>query len=199
MEEKIRAERLKLAQSRKRFIITRGSLKQKLGHFLDCSPETLRFSYGEHGKPVLAEKYAANPIAFSVSHSGDRCLIALTKQQQIGIDLEKINHHTDYLAIAKRYFSITELVALNALPDTSRRRGFFAGWTRKEAFLKSIGAGLSFGLDSFEVSVDPDATSPFLHADKKYDQYLFDISVGKDYMATLSAPHQDTIMRCWES
>ena len=155
-DERQRASRFRSAKHRRRFTLARGSLRSILSQYLGTSAGAVRFSYGTHGKPRLANTHEP-PLEFNLSHAGEYALCALTKNHSIGIDIEKIRN-TDpdyYLRLATRFFSRKEFEAIKAAPEHHRTLFFFSCWTRKEAYLKRHGVGLRLPLSGFTVNVDP--------------------------------------------
>jgi 4'-phosphopantetheinyl transferase len=151
-QEKNRAHRFRIDHLQREFIITRGTLRTLLGHYLNSEPTNIQLSYGPRGKPRIAG--AAN-IDFNVSHSANIALFAFTRDCEVGIDIEKICPLTDMYNIANRYFTAEETSQLMRIPANQREHAFYLCWTRKEAFIKAIGDGLSVRLDSFRVTFDP--------------------------------------------
>lgn len=155
--ELARAARFATATLRRRFIASREALRRILARYADADPTALDFASGPWGKPVLVAPAAAASLSFNLSHSADRMVCAVTAERRVGIDIEQARPDVDVVALAHRYFSAKEIAALMRLDAADRRRGFFAGWTRKEAFIKAIGKGLSMPLGAFSVSLDSDA------------------------------------------
>ena len=154
-DERQRATRFRSAKDRRHFTLARGSLRSILSQYLGTQAEAVRFSYGTHGKPRLANTHEPS-LEFNLSHSGEYALCALTKIHPIGIDIEKIRT-TDpnyYLRLATRFFSRKEFEAISAAPEHDRTLFFFACWTRKEAYMKRHGLGLHLPLSGFTVNVD---------------------------------------------
>ena len=131
-------------------------------HFGGSLPSTLqfatevRFEYLTSGKPQLVAEQNPRAVQFNVSHSSNMALIAVGSAHRLGVDIEEIRGDVDTTALAERFFSLRERAGLQALPDHLRVSGFFAGWTRKEAFLKATGDGLMFPLAEFSVTTHPD-------------------------------------------
>ena len=140
-------------------MVARGALRVLLGHYLACDPRRVRFRKGAQGKPYLEEGSESRRISFNMSHSGKIALYALTPVREIGVDIELVRPHQPALELAERFFARGEVAALRVLPEREREGSFFACWTRKEAYLKATGMGLSTPLDRFEVSIDPDDTT----------------------------------------
>lgn len=151
-----RADRFVFERDRRRFVVCRAALRTVLGGYLGCEPEALRFSYGEHGKPALSAARGAE-IEFNVAHAADVGVFAFACGTPVGVDVEALDRTVDFEGLASRFFSAGETRQLLSLPAADRRAGFFNCWTRKEAYIKAIGDGLSCPLDSFGVSLTPGA------------------------------------------
>jgi len=149
-DERARGARFVFEAHRRRFTAARCLLRELLGELLETAPAELRFEYGVAGKPALAWPKAE--LRFNVSHSGDQAVFAFARDVEIGVDIEEARG-VDHAAIAQRFFSPAECEALRSLPAERRSRGFFEIWTRKEAFVKARGGGLTIALDSFDVSL----------------------------------------------
>lgn len=159
-EESDRAARFHFAHLRESFVIAHGALRILLGKYSNIRPADIRFVYGSKGKPALAE---ANAIDFNLSHSGTLAVVAITTNCPIGVDIEEIRPVSDMQEIAKRFFCPEEANEVLSLPLDERERAFFCCWTRKEAYIKAIGDGLSTPLDSFCVTAKPDSPARFVH------------------------------------
>jgi 4'-phosphopantetheinyl transferase len=151
-EERARAARLVVPEKGRRRAAARALLRGLLGGYLDAAPADIALEAGRHGKPRLAGP-SLSGLHFNVSHSADTALFAFARAAELGVDLERVNARTDITAIARRFFAPGERTSLEALPESERRLGFFRCWTRKEAYLKLRGSGISQPLDGFEVSV----------------------------------------------
>jgi 4'-phosphopantetheinyl transferase len=150
-DERQRAARFVFDVHRRRFIAARGLLRERIAGLLGAAPEALRFAYGVAGKPSLA--WPETSLHFNVSHSGDRAVLAFSHALELGVDIEKARDDVDHVAISERFFSPAERRALEREPAERRSRAFFEIWTRKEAFVKARGGGLTIALDSFDVSL----------------------------------------------
>jgi len=162
-DETVRANRFIFLSDRNRFVMARGILRELLGAYLALSPAKLQFCYGDYGKPALKGKTAGSSLQFNLSHSGGLAVYALAFGRRLGIDVEHFRPQLAGEEIARRYFAVRELVELQKLPPQLRVEGFFLCWTRKEAYVKAQGAGMSIPLDSFTVSLTP-GRSEELHA-----------------------------------
>ena len=154
-EEQQRASRLVVHGERARFIVARARLRQLLGARLGVSPGSVDFSYGARGKPALAARFADSGLRFNVARSEDIAVYAFALDREIGVDVEAVRELPDADEIAARCFSLRENEAYLALSARDRPLGFFNCWTRKEAFVKAVGEGLSHPLEGFEVSLAP--------------------------------------------
>lgn len=154
-----RADRFHSARDRARYAAGRGALRMILSRHSGVAPRRLRFHYGPYGKPLLA---AGGDIQFNLSHSGELVLFAVTAGRQVGIDVECMARFDGLDALAQHYFSARERAAYRATDAGQRHEAFYACWTRKEAFLKATGFGLSMPLSDFDVSLEPDKPAALL-------------------------------------
>jgi len=154
-DERLKAGRLCVGEVRERFIVGRSVLRGILGQYLHVRPEQLRFSYGPHGKPAIAPECEGGGIRFNMSDSSGLAVFAVTRGREIGIDLERMRPDVPCEELARRYFAAAEVSEFLGLPESQRQEGFFNCWTRKEAYLKAIGRGLSFPLRNVVVSLAP--------------------------------------------
>jgi 4'-phosphopantetheinyl transferase len=145
-EESERAARFRFPEHRGRFIAARGILRTILGIHLGCEPQSLRFEYGRHGKPGLAEP-AGTRLEFNLSHSAGLAIYAVALGRRVGVDVERIQPAGSWLQIAKQYFTAAESAELAGLPGEAMRNRFFEMWSAKEARLKALGSGLRFPLE----------------------------------------------------
>lgn len=152
--EKQRAERFHFERHRRRFTVRRGVLRSLLGAYLERDPASLRFEEGPKGKPSLSmSDDPSGLLRFNLSDSEERALIAVGEGAELGVDIESLARASDLHGLAERFFSADEHAALAALPPEQYTAGFFRAWTRKEAYLKAIGTGLSTPLDACTVTV----------------------------------------------
>lgn len=154
-DEQARAGRFHFQKDREHFIVARGVLRAIIGRYLNTEPGRIRFSYGEYGKPDLPKEPGGDSIRFNMSHSNGLALFALTLDRELGVDLEWIRPGVADDKIAERFFSPQEVRVLRALPRDLQDEAFFNCWTRKEAYIKAKGEGLSMPLNLFDVSLAP--------------------------------------------
>src|SRR5215831_2258301 len=150
-DERNRADRFAFPSLRAKYVLSRGILRTLLGRLLGLKAQALNFSYGEAGKPFLPS--GPHSLEFNLSHSGEMVAYAFTKCGLVGIDIEQRRELRDLEGIAERFFGPVEYQELMSLDPTSQQLAFFNCWTRKEAYIKAVGGGLSIPLDSFRVSL----------------------------------------------
>lgn len=183
-DEIARADRFVFETDRSHFVAARGILRELLGSYLMHSPAGLQFGYANRGKPSLQTGTGSSPLQFNLSHSGGLAVYAFSQGRSLGIDVERIRPHLAGEDIARRYFAARELAELQALPPQLRADGFFLCWTRKEAYVKAHGAGLSMPLDSFAVSLTPGRAAELRSVDSaRWSMHSFEPSTG--YVATI--------------
>ncbi len=157
-----RASTYKLEKDKKCFILTRSILRKIIGYYLNISPSNIDFFYNLHGKPFLNTRNERNNLYFNLSHSGDLVLYIFARNYYVGIDVEKLNYIEGFEDIAKQFFSSSEYLNFQSIPCAQKLEAFFKCWTRKEAFIKAIGNGLSYPLNQFAVSLDPNESAKLL-------------------------------------
>jgi 4'-phosphopantetheinyl transferase len=151
-DERDRAARFRFDRDRERFVIRRGTLRELLARRLDEAPGRIRFCANRFGKLSLASRQR---IKFNLSQSYDVALFALTEETEVGCDIERCDPRLGADLIPEGFFSARESSTLRALPPALQTEAFFLCWTRKEAYVKARGRGLSIPLDSFDVSLAP--------------------------------------------
>ena len=152
-DEADRRGRFHFEGDRQDFTFARGMLRTVLAAYLQTDPRALRFRYSEHGKPSLVLTDPEKDLRFNLSHTQGAVLLGICRQRAIGVDVERVREDFSPQEIATRFFSDSERQALMSLPQAEQRQAFFRCWTRKEAFLKARGHGLSFPLERFDVSI----------------------------------------------
>lgn len=189
-DERMKADRLRFKRVREDYVAARGLLRLILAAYLNEQPKDLEFQYGQHGKPALANELSRTGITFNMSHSHGMALYCVGLGQELGADIEKIRADMSFEKIAKRFFSSLEYEALKKLPDDQLKNGFFNCWTRKEAYIKAKGEGLSSLISRFAVSLVPGEPAALL--DHQLDAgevnrwSIMDLDVGPGYAAALA-------------
>lgn len=194
-----RAGRFHFDKHRRHFIVGRGVLRQLLARYLDAESAALRFSYGAYGKPELNGDYRTSRLRFNMSHSHEMALFAFVEDRELGVDVEHVREDFASEDVARRSFSPTEVAVLDALPRDDRVAAFFRCWTRKEAYIKAIGKGLSQPLNEFDVTLAPRQPAALLRAvaDNPSRWLMSDLEVGTDYAGALAVERPITNIRCW--
>lgn len=201
-DELERSNKFKFQKGRRRYIVARGCLRDILGRYLNLEPSQLRFIYNSHGKPELDSGYGQGSLTFNLSHSHELSLIAVARDRQLGVDVERVRPNVAEEKLARRFFSEREVADLQSLPEELWERAFFTCWTRKEAFIKARGQGLSLPLNQFDVSLnleDP-ATIYSIQGDvaeaKKWSLFHLDPEPG--YVAALAICDRHLRLQCWQ-
>lgn len=189
-EEQERADRFRFPHLARNFIVDHGRLRLILASYAQTAPQELAFALNEYGKPELA--HPAGPLRFNLSHTEGLSLLAVCLHSPVGIDVEAVRPMTDWRDIAHSHFSLTEIAALDETPQADRTHAFFRCWTRKEAFLKAHGLGLSIPLDSFAVSVAREELPALLECawdDGETRRWsLMSLALGERYAGALAIP-----------
>lgn len=186
-DEVLRAGRFHFERDRRRFIVARAMLRCLLAEHTGTSPASIVLRQTRHGKPCLDGPAAA--IRFSVSHSGELAIYALSRSCVPGVDIESLHRDVDPQAIARRFFARQEFTELQRMPAAGRIRAFLACWTCKEAIVKAIGRGLQIPLDRVEVASALEAEPRVLSVPRGLvaDWTLYRVDAGPDYVATVAA------------
>ena len=200
-DERARANRFRLEEHKDRFTIRRGILRVLIGRYLNQGPYGEPFPLNEFGKPRLPTVASGLDLRFNVSHSSGMALLAFAHNREIGVDVEAIRPDIDYCALATRFFSPTESSTLLSLPPNQRSRAFFAGWSRKEAYIKARGMGLSMPLDQFDVSIRPGEPAKILAIRDVPENSalwsLWELAPGPGFAGALAAEGVSDSVSCW--
>ena len=185
-DEQIKADSFRFEKLRLRYIAGRAALRKLLGGYIGCETEAVSFVYNDYGKPSLQD--VDSGLRFNVSHSGEIMLAAFALNSKIGIDIEAIQQNIDCMDICQCWFSVQESNALRNLPEEKRIGAFFRVWTRKEAYIKARGIGLSYPLNRFSVSLDETAPALLEHQDCSQEMkswQIYNIEVSSAYSAAI--------------
>ena len=197
-----RAKRFYFDKDRESFIVRHGILRIVLSYYLGIMPGQLEFFYGLHGKPYLAKRFGGDTFRFNMAHSHKLALYAFSRCREIGIDTEYIKTISDDAHIAKRFFSACENAKFSELPARQKKEAFFNCWTRKEAFIKATGDGLSLPLNQFDVSLTPGEQVRLLGVKDKPEEVsrwsLAALIPAPDYVAALAVEGNDWHLGCWK-
>lgn len=190
-DEKERSSKFKFEKDRECYVLSRGILRCLLGNYLNVKPEDIKFKYTSYGKPLLNFE---SDLKFNISHSGNMAAFAFFKNQEIGVDIERIKDDFDVLELAQNFFSTKEIEVLKNQPKKDLNTAFFRCWTRKESFIKAEGSGLSFPLDKFTVSLVHNKPAELLETQwnlKEKDEWqLFSFIPSEAYIAAVAVKNE---------
>lgn len=161
-EERLRAERFRFDLDRNLYVLSRGALRLLLAAYTGQRADQLEFRYGSQGKPSIDSE----ELQFNLSHSGGLCTAVFARDIRVGVDIEEKSRDASFLDLAERFFAPSERRALASMPEERIRDAFYAVWTRKEAYIKALGEGVTHGLDNFSVTVEPGEERPMVHSDR---------------------------------
>lgn len=193
-----RADRFHFEKDRRSFTVARAALREILSRYASLAAQDLCFVYGAKGKPELGGAAEQFEIRFNLSHSAEFALLAVTRQLRIGVDIERVNADSATQEIAERFFSPLEVQTLLAVPSHQRVEAFFSCWTRKEAYIKALGEGLSCPLDSFVVAFAPGVPAALLDVKNDASKVcwsMYNIEVSEGYKAALVVEGQGHQLR----
>ena len=201
-DEVQRADRFHFKQDQNRFIGARAAMREILSKYLYVAPTKIAFSYAFCGKPELDGKLRESEIEFNLSHSHGIALVGVARKMRIGVDIEFVDSHIAIDEISARFFSAWERCALHALPPEERIEGFFRCWTRKEAYIKALGNGLSIPLDRFEVEFGPATAAVSAPMENAlfgpFCGRLYKVDSPRGYTAALAVEGGQHALRQWE-
>ena len=186
-DELDRAERFRFDRHRRQYLVGRGQLRRILGGYTHTSPDEIKFSYGEYGKPMLASP--AENLQFNLSNTHEKALVGFSYIEKIGVDLEYRDRHIwDVESLARSVFTEQELAELNKYSADEKLIPFLSGWTRKEAYLKGIGKGLALPLKDFSVELKNDQPNPKISVP---EWNLASFWSANDYLSAVAFPASD--------
>lgn len=200
-DERQRAGRFVFSRDRGRFIVARACLRVLLAELTGDAPAALRFVYAPAGKPALAPGSTPAPLHFNLSHSEDVAVIAAARDAPLGVDVEAVRSMPDMMSIASRFFTPAETDTIAGAAPHQRALAFFLCWTRKEAFSKALGDGLSLSLDRYQVACRPGDPARILAIDGSAaaaaEWAVFDLDPAPGFVSALvtrAAPPPPTLV-----
>ncbi|MDQ3021351.1 MAG: 4'-phosphopantetheinyl transferase superfamily protein [Bacteroidota bacterium] len=189
-DELTKAYRYKFEADKNNYVVCRALLRSVLSEYLSIPAAHITFFYSEKGKPYINN----SSIKFNLAHSNNYTVFAFVFEEEVGIDIEYQRELRDALTIAKRYFSKSEVEEFENINSEKIKNAFFYCWTRKEAFLKAVGEGLSYPLADFSVTLKP-GNPKIMWIKKKPDEIkkwsLHDIKVRENYISSLAIKSND--------
>jgi len=201
-EDRTRADRFKFESDRRKFCAARASLRLILGRYLQTKPGRLQLQTNEFGKPFLADQKRSQGIRFNLSHSHELALIAITRDREVGVDVEFMRPDFVSDEMVTHFFSRVEVEQFRVVPERLRTESFFNCWTRKEAYIKARGEGLHCPLDQFDVFVAPGTPAMLLESRigiNETERWSFnDINAGDGYAASVAVENGFSRLVLWD-
>lgn len=196
-EEYERGSRLVKSVLRQRFWLAHAIVRLILARYDGVATAELRFYTGEHGKPYLLD----STLQFNLSHSHDQMLLAVARDIELGADIEYMRQTIEVEDLAQRFFSPIEVSSLRKVTPAERKLGFYRLWSRKEAYIKAIGKGLSYPLHNFSVSLEDTEGNCLLAIENDAEEAkkwsLLGLGEVNDYVMALAYRGQDYELHCW--
>lgn len=202
-DEQHRAERFHFEFLRNRFVVARSMLRILLSHYVHLPPQNIVFRYAITGKPALARisSHTMSELKFNLSHSCDLALYAITLGREVGVDVELVKPIPDFEKIAEQYFSPTECEDLASVSVDKKLEAFYSCWTRKEAYIKAVGEGLSIPLNSFSVPMQPGSpirfTNSYAVPPQASDWAFHELRPSNGYIGSLAFTRPDRSVHMW--
>lgn len=201
-DEVRRAERFVFEKHREHYVVGRARMRQILAAFAPTTASTLELAYENLGKPRFRDEALHAKLRFNFSNSNDRGLLAVTVGEELGVDLERVRPMNDMMGLARRYYAETETNKLFALADQERPAAFFRCWTRKEAYLKAVGKGLTFPLRSVEVTLLNDEVCRILNINSDANEAaawsLFHLRPYDGFLGALAVRNRSATVSLWD-
>ena len=193
-DEQAQAGKLHNPLLHKRYVEIHGRLRNVLALTLNESPEQIRIKKAEHGKPYLADY---PEVAFNLSHTADRAMIAVARQCQLGVDIEICKPRLNLFGLVAKCFAKEEAAYWTQLPESQKTQAFYRFWTRKEAFVKATGRGIALGLN--HCVIDPENPAGFLSVPERCGQpaawHVLDVDLGEGICSAVVADKQFAVIR----
>ncbi len=201
-DEATKAMHFRFEKDRKHWIVAHGILRILISRYVNKDPSQLRFGFNAYGKPFLTFPSLSPTLHFNLSHSEGLALYAFSYSRQIGIDVEYKRTDIDYDSLANVSFSPDEQSRLHSLPDTMKRDAFFNCWTRKEAYVKAKGKGLSIPTNQFDVTFMPGEPASLLRSREDPQEItcwsLQELTLGTDFAGALAVEGTRWSLSCWK-
>jgi len=191
-EEKERAVRFISETLTSRYTIAQGAMRLILSYYLQIKPRDVSYRFGPYKKPYLKE--GLSNLQFNLTHSQDLALVAISRDDEVGIDLEKINPQTLEKNLVNAFLTVNELATFHTLSKEKQLEAFFSAWTHKEALLKLLGVGLYKEMRELEVPLVPTPTPHTVDAGGKR-MYITSCYVTDEYLTAIASYKQDFIVR----
>jgi 4'-phosphopantetheinyl transferase len=172
-------------------------LRVLLAAYLGNSPERIVLSYSKYGKPLLSMGLKSSDLNFNISHAEGIAVFSFAKNIQVGIDIERAQQDRNCLEISEHFFSDYEREYLRFLSDKPLNEAFIRCWTRKEAFVKAKGEGLSMPFHQFDVSLGEDEPASLLATRPDPEEALRwtlnDLAIETGYVAAVACERANCV------
>ena len=162
-DERERADRFRFDVHRGRYVVSRAVLRILLSRYLRRPESEIGIAANAHGKPELLDQ--DSDLHFNLSHAGDLGVYAFALGRLVGVDVEETSRDVGFRDLAARFFSLDERLVLDSVSERDLRGAFYECWTRKEAYIKALGLGVTHGLDNFSVGFGPGVPAALLHSE----------------------------------
>jgi 4'-phosphopantetheinyl transferase len=200
-DEQRRAARFARPSLQNHFIAGRGALRSILARYLGVKPAEVEFQYSAYGKPRLAPTFEASGLHFNLSHSAEMAMVAIA-DREVGADIERPHPISSMARLVERFFAAEEYDEWQRLSADVQQLGFFQAWTRKEAWLKATGSGLSFPLNQVRVSLAPGEPARFVSIGGDPAQaaawWLESCEPAPGYLAAIAMRGEPTRIERWQ-
>ncbi len=202
MEELAKAQQFRFDVHRQRWTVAHAVLRILLGQYLGIAPQLLRFHTNAYGKPALVMPEQSYSLEFNLSHSANLALYAFSWQRHVGVDVEHMRADIPYDQLAQHSFSLHEQTTLCSLSGEQKHQAFYNCWTRKEAYIKARGMGLSLPLDLFDVSLVPGEPAALLQSRESSQEVqrwsMQELHPEPEYAGALMVEGTGWQLHCWE-
>jgi 4'-phosphopantetheinyl transferase len=198
LDEKEKAKAMRFIQKKHRiqYVVSHGKLRTILASYTGRPPASLLFTERVGGKPSLVIDGRLHEVKFNLSHTDNTMILAVGRDVPVGVDIEAWNNGIDFAAVAEEYFAETEAAFWRTLPAHETVGAFYRFWTRKESFVKAVGAGLSLDVSQVVTSVDGAArfmSLPSRYAAGQWQLVDLDLGPGISGALTVRAGHMDRL------
>jgi 4'-phosphopantetheinyl transferase len=170
----------------RRRVVARAMLRTALGLYLDRSPNSLAFVLGPGGKPRLASPVGCDDVFFNQTRSGDLCLIAISGDGPVGVDVEEVRDVPELPSLVRSRFAVSEAAAILERSGEERLRAFYRCWTRKEATVKAAGVEIDPSLESVVVSAGERPVLLSASGACAGEWSLRDLALGDEFVGALA-------------
>jgi len=197
--ERAHSRRFRFLEDRHEFIVARGFRRYLLSRYLRLPPSVLQFHHGPYGKPELAHELNKGRITFNISHSCGVILAAISVDREVGIDIEFLDSRVEFREFASLVFSSAEITRLSQLRMDEQQRSYFQHWTRKEAFVKASGEGISDRIRLLDIVPSDGSLVPVMSGISAAGHWTIkDLDVGGPFAASVVIAGRDHRFRFWD-